>query len=213
MRAIVIGAGPSLDKFKHLEQLAKSKFEGMIYCTDAALKQTLEAGVLPKKFKNLKIVTCETSEGIMKFFDYDICKKYATQLSVISYVNGDAMVEWVRLNGYTVLNEPMNLETMAFSNSGGIAWLQAIKDGASEVVLIGMDHSLPLSFLDNFPKEIQDFFFIKTPNYCLDLDYQYYTRTFFELAKIKNVKTINCTGQGALYSESITKGNFADYVN
>ena len=49
--AIVIGAGPSLHKYKHLELLAQSEFyknkEGPIITTSHTVKDCLEAGVIP----------------------------------------------------------------------------------------------------------------------------------------------------------------------
>lgn len=43
--AIVIGAGPSVKKKKHLELLASSNYEGTIICTDRMLEPVLKAGI------------------------------------------------------------------------------------------------------------------------------------------------------------------------
>ena len=43
--AIVIGRGPSIDKHKHLEQLAQSEYKGTIVCCDGKLIDALKAGV------------------------------------------------------------------------------------------------------------------------------------------------------------------------
>ena len=41
--AIVIGRGPSIKKYNHLELLAKSDYQGSIVCTDGALINALKA--------------------------------------------------------------------------------------------------------------------------------------------------------------------------
>ena len=55
--AIVIGAGPSIKKKKHLEMLAESNYQGNIVCTDRSLIPCLKAGITPDKFPNFTVVS------------------------------------------------------------------------------------------------------------------------------------------------------------
>ena len=42
--AIVIGRGPSINKFEHLKLLAESNYQGNIVCSDGILSNALKAG-------------------------------------------------------------------------------------------------------------------------------------------------------------------------
>jgi len=79
--AIVIGAGPSLTKFKHLEILAKSDYHGSIICTDRSLAAALKAGVTPKKFPKYYVVTIDPASNIKKFYKEKIIKKYGSKVN------------------------------------------------------------------------------------------------------------------------------------
>jgi len=81
--SIVIGRGPSLKKHAHLEQLAKSNFQGNILCTDGILENALEAGVTPDRFPNFYVVTIDTNEKIKKFYEHKIIKKYGKKIKCL----------------------------------------------------------------------------------------------------------------------------------
>ena len=67
--AIVIGRGPSIRKFQHLELLRDSDYNGSIVCCDGALIDTLKAGVTPEKFPNFYVVTIDPVPLIKKCYD------------------------------------------------------------------------------------------------------------------------------------------------
>ncbi|MAV94381.1 MAG: hypothetical protein CMA31_01675 [Euryarchaeota archaeon] len=90
--AIVIGRGPSMKKHNHLDILAKSNFDGCIVCTDGALIKTLESGVTPEKFPNFFVVTVDTEEDEVDFFDDKIVDKYGGQINGIFSVLVDPKV-------------------------------------------------------------------------------------------------------------------------
>ncbi len=81
--AIVIGRGPSMKKHNHLDILSKSNFSGYIVCTDGALIQTLKSGVTPEKFPNFVVVTVDTEEDEVNFFNDEIVDKYGDQIKGI----------------------------------------------------------------------------------------------------------------------------------
>lgn len=81
--AIVVGAGPSLKKHRHLELLANSEYNGAIICTDRSLIPALKAGVTPDKFPKFYVVTIDTMEIIKKFYDDEIVDKYGYKINGI----------------------------------------------------------------------------------------------------------------------------------
>ncbi len=80
---IVIGRGPSITKFKHLDLLANSNYSGKIICTDGALKGLLEQGVVPDKFPEFYVITIDTQESVKNFYDNPIVKKYGSSIKCI----------------------------------------------------------------------------------------------------------------------------------
>jgi hypothetical protein len=78
--AIVIGRGPSIKKFGHLELLKESNYEGSIICCDGALIDTLKAGVTPDKFPNFYVATIDPISSVKKYYDDEIVDKYGSQI-------------------------------------------------------------------------------------------------------------------------------------
>ena len=79
--AIVIGAGPSLQKNSHLEKLSNSNYQGSIICTDRSLIPALKAGITPDKFSKFYVVTIDPSIILKKFYDDDIVNEYGTKIN------------------------------------------------------------------------------------------------------------------------------------
>jgi len=75
---IVIGAGPSIRKYKHLEKLAESSFEGKILACDSALVKCLKKGIIPDI-----TISVDGAEIISKFYEDELVKKYGPQLKVL----------------------------------------------------------------------------------------------------------------------------------
>jgi len=82
--AIVVGAGPSVWKNKHLDMLAKSDYSGYVVATDRMLVPLLEKGIIPHL-----TVTVDGSEIIKKFYDNPLVKKYGPhlKLALVTSVN------------------------------------------------------------------------------------------------------------------------------
>jgi len=79
--AIVIGSGPSVKKYKHLELLASSNYDGTIICCDSALKNALTYGVTPEKFPQFYVVTIDTDKIISRYYDDPIIIKYGKKIN------------------------------------------------------------------------------------------------------------------------------------
>ena len=81
--ALVIGRGPSLKKFDHLNVLSKSDYNGLIICSDGILIDALKNGVTPEKFENFYVVTIDAGESIKNFYDHDVVRKFGNKIKGI----------------------------------------------------------------------------------------------------------------------------------
>lgn len=167
--AIVIGAGPSLKKYKHLEILSKSKYRGTIICTDRILVPALKAGITPEKFDKFYVITIDTAEIIKNFYQDKIIKKYANKIAGIFTTvthpntisaarNLGIKIHWVhalidydegkksfnQMSGIMVrAKKPKGLPAIQTGgNVGTSAWFLAWRIlKCKTVCLIGIDHS------------------------------------------------------------------------
>ena len=90
--AIIIGRGPSIKKYNHLEKLAKSNFKGTIICTDGAMPNVLKAGITPKKFKKFFVVTVDAEPWQQDFYKHPLCKKFGSGIKCIISTTADPKV-------------------------------------------------------------------------------------------------------------------------
>ena len=81
--AIVIGRGPSIDKFEHLKILAKSDYQGSIVCCDGKLADVLNAGVTPDKFPKFYVVTIDPYHAIKELYNHEIINSYGPKIKGI----------------------------------------------------------------------------------------------------------------------------------
>jgi len=81
--AIVLGGGPAIKKFNHLEILAKSDYKGTIICTDKILVSALKAGITPEKFPKFYVATIDTFDDIWTLYDDEIVRKYGKKINGI----------------------------------------------------------------------------------------------------------------------------------
>ena len=100
---IVIGRGPSIKKFGHLELLRESNFEGSIICCDGALIDTLKAGVTPDKFPNFYVATIDPISSVKKYYDDPIVDKYGSQIKgAFTTISHPSVVERARQSGMKI---------------------------------------------------------------------------------------------------------------
>lgn len=101
--AIVIGRGPSINKFEHLKLLAESNYQGNIICCDGKLADTLNAGVTPDKFSKFYVVTIDPYPGIIKHYEHEIIKSYGSKIKGMFTVLTDSKaVEKARQTGIKI---------------------------------------------------------------------------------------------------------------
>ena len=109
--AIVIGRGPSINKFEHLKLLAKSNYQGNIVCCDGKLADALNAGVTPDKFPKFYVVTIDPYPGIRKHYEHEIIESYGSEIKGM----------------FTVLTDPQAVEN-ARQKKIQIHWLHSLFD-------------------------------------------------------------------------------------
>ncbi len=101
--AIVIGRGPSINKFEHLKLLAESNYKGSIVCCDGKLVDALKAGVTPEKFSKFYVVTIDPYENIKKHYEHEIIKSYGSKIKgIFSVITNPQVVEKVRETGIKI---------------------------------------------------------------------------------------------------------------
>lgn len=101
--AIVIGSGPSIKKYNHLELLASSDYSGTIICCDSALKNALKSGVTPDKFSQFYVVTIDTDEIISRYYNDPIIEKYGKKIKgIFSTVIHPSVTENARKAGIPI---------------------------------------------------------------------------------------------------------------
>jgi len=167
--AIVIGAGPSLEKNHHLELLAKSNYQGSIICTDRTLVPVLKAGITPDKFPKFYVATIDPAEKLKMFYDDDILIKYGSKIkgifSVLTHPEtvGNARkygikIHWIhslfdynegkksfnQISALMVRAKKHNNGLQAIQTGGNVgtsAWFMAWKIlKCANVCMIGMNH-------------------------------------------------------------------------
>lgn len=149
---IVVGAGPSIWKHKHLEMLAESDFDGKVILCDRMTIPALKAGVTPEKF-DIYIVGVDGAPIIAKWYDDPIVDKYGPDLKVciITSTHPDVRKrlekagaqiywfnpifdDWRRNESFTKLQLimtkseklPKGVPSMsALGHAGGCAWVMA----------------------------------------------------------------------------------------
>jgi hypothetical protein len=81
---VIVGAGPSVWKNKHLQLLAESNFEGVVAVCDSMLKHALKAGVTPEKFKDYLVGSVDGNrELIWKLYDDPLVDRYGKNIKAL----------------------------------------------------------------------------------------------------------------------------------
>jgi len=159
---LVIGAGPSLHEHKHLETLAREGFDGPIYCCAHALKDCLEAGVVPTY---TGIV--DADEKMRAFIDHDIIDEYSSEINMvfIASAHPSCVERWSGPDSkrfWFLSGVPQNLipnvDTLIADffpgithldtggNSGSAGWIFLAYANCTPIGMIGLDFAYPEGF-------------------------------------------------------------------
>jgi len=157
--ALVIGAGPSVDRFNQLETISKLGFDGTIITCDRMLKPCLDSGVEPHV-----VVSIDATEQTSRFFE-DVDLGFSTfpvsVLNVFSHPKTVENVEKTRSQIYwfiTTVDNPMEKKSLTrviywmsngkmivpgLGNVGAMCWNIACLLGCKKIGLVGMDYGYP----------------------------------------------------------------------
>lgn len=209
MPAIVVSAGPSLNK--NVKLLKQAKGKSFIVCTDSAISTVLSSGVEPDMVvsvdfaKPLKLFEAPELKHIPFLADFDLnCK-------VLDFVNPDTVVFTTVTNAWSKLYKRENVDLTALDSGGSVATeaiSSLVKWGFKKIILIGQD----LAFTGNkihAKEQVEDKIEINSDDYefveGLDgevlpvrKDYFQYLRWIEQFGYVnKNIEIIDATEGGA----------------
>ena len=211
-RAIVIGGGPSIDgNIAEMKRLGD--FDGHILCTDNSVARMLESD-----YRNFHAVTLEDTPDLDKYYTPDVVKKHGEEIL------GAFVSERVHSNTKHAMKEAgMEIKRVPeckgyiTSNVGLYCWLIATQHfKCNEVLLVGMDHcygkdqkpKVDKNSSDPVEQELYQYAFQELVNPFDDetlilhpANQLWHEEFIWYQEKYPNVKTINCTGRGALYEK------------
>lgn len=101
--AIVIGRGPSINKYEHLKLLASSDYQGTIVCCDGKLSDALKAGVTPDRFPKFFVTTIDPYPTIKKHYEHEIITSYGSKIKgIFTIITNPNVVELARKSGIQI---------------------------------------------------------------------------------------------------------------
>ncbi len=101
--AIIIGRGPSINKYEHLKLLAESDYQGSIVCCDGKLADALKAGVTPDKFPKFYVMTIDPYPAIKLHYEHDIIKSFGSKIKgMFTVITNPKVVEEARQAGIQI---------------------------------------------------------------------------------------------------------------
>lgn len=219
LKAIVIGVGPSLEKYDQLKTIAKSNFKGVILMTDSALKMAMKAGILPDKFM-CYVCTSEDDYRCFGLYEDKLVKQYADKLTVFLVSPHDYLIEYLQDLDMKIHLFKDDTTTGILAGVGNICWYYAWNQLKCDTIgLVGFDMGYEKGYENNFPEQYRDIFLKVSYNpalkceYVVDPIYDYFRKTLIEYVEKTNVKTINLTPQGSLYHESIQNQTLEEFLN
>ena len=157
MRALIVGAGPSIFKYDHLDILKKYGWTDILIVPEVMLQICLKRGITPDNFPNFYTATLEDDHNTFHFFDDDIVRKYASKMHVIiSERSPQETKDFIIENKFKSVNEVHKKECVTTSNVGLFAFMIA-RDFllCDEVVLIGLDQADTVLNILQFQGSIQ----------------------------------------------------------
>ena len=153
--AVVVGAGPSVERHGHLNLLKESGYGSAIVACDKILVPCLKAGVTPSI-----VISIDGAQAISKFFDDTIIAENGrtkAALNVITHPDTVAKIPCEKYFFMTSYDDPFEKKSItriihfmtrktimsSFGCVGGQAVNLAMFLGANPVVMVGMDYGYP----------------------------------------------------------------------
>ena len=237
--AIVIGGGPSLRKFNHLEVLARAKYDGTVFCCDRMFKEALAKGV-----KVDYVVNLDSSPITVPFIDHVHAPD--TALILTSMAHPDIRKAWQGKaywfcddlascnHNFSIAEGLAIIAGKTWTSSGAnvgsacinLAWFTEHQP----VALVGMDLSYdvdePLESTPYWGGHVRDFggvenarkAYMKGHNpffgndFWIDWIFEIYRNETLNRIRHFKMNVVNCSGQGSLFGEGIKYMNFAIFL-
>lgn len=153
--AVVIGAGPSVERYDHLKLLKESGYGGTIVACDKILIPCLKAGLTPDI-----VITADGDPKIAEFYNHELVKQNGKTKAVLNVITHPETVTKVPYHVFwymTPVDDPlaprsitrcmhfMTKKTIfsSFGCVGGEAFNLAYFLGANPIILVGMDYGYP----------------------------------------------------------------------
>lgn len=153
--AIVVGAGPSVERHGHLKLLGTSGYGGSIVACDKIHASCLKVGVTPDI-----VISVDGAQAISKFFDDPIIAENGrtkAALNVITHPDTLVKVPYEKYFFMTSYDDPFGEKSItrmihfmthktilsSFGCVGGQAVNLAMLLGADPVIMVGMDYGYP----------------------------------------------------------------------
>lgn len=208
MKALIIGAGPSLEE--NLDKIKDFSFFDYIICTDGAVNKVLERGIIPDY-----VTTLEDTPDLDKYYNTDVMREKAHLIGK-AYISDRVDANVIKAMKSVGLEVKVASNTSMFltSNVGLFSWFVSFLElNCDEAYLIGMDHCYPIDDGPPVDRDSEIFKYgfqvlINPYNYediILNPAHQLWREEFVYYSnKFKDrIKTINLTGRGALFGKNI----------
>jgi len=214
-KALIIGGGPSLEEnLKSYERLGK--FPGKILCCDTSVARFLEEG-----YRDFHPVVLEDAPSLKEYFEPQIVQDHGSEVLdayVADRVHSEVKQEMSKA-GMTIKTAAL-CRGFITSNVGLYSWLVAVNEfKCNEVYMIGMDHCYASGDKPNLDKNssnaderelyLHAFQELVNPyngeTVILHPAHRLWHEEFIWYCKqYPQIKTINCSGRGALYEDCFT---------
>lgn len=221
MKAIIIGAGPSLFLKNHFELLKDSQFSGIVVIPDVLICRALQAGIIPDKFQII-VTTLEDEIHTKTLMNYDIVKKWGKSIDCFISARSPIQTESFCIETFRQVKKIERSEINNTSNVGLFSLFVIFEEmNINHICMIGMDHATAEDEFTLISKESEifknAFKEITNPNgtKCVMNPIQQLWRVQFMHyleQYLYDVDLINCTEGGSLFGEKIQSMEFSEWL-
>jgi len=239
--ALVIGAGPSINKHQQLKIISKSDFKGTIFVCDRILKRALAKRIVPDY-----VVCIDGAPQIASFFPKK--SKPITAIFNGLTVHPDTVkacsypIYWFisiidNPKGEMSLTRAIHYMTkkamlVSLGNVGGTTWNIALYLEHNPIALVGLDYGYPQNThieetiyyraylkLAKGDKEVVKGFFdiMKNPDtgkeVLVDMNFNAYRDMFLPHAECAKCSTINCSPTSSLFGPGIKYQSLEEFLH
>ena len=238
--AVVIGAGPSVRKYRHLEALREVQGNVVIFATDRMLRECFKAGLLPDF-----AVTSDGSDSIKDFYDGLWIEDLKVALSVFTSPKAVSVMEGKRFWFIPPVDSPFEEKSLtravywmtggktilvSLGNVGGMAWNLAYFLGCNPIFLVGLDYGYGEdtriedtiyyeAYVNLCKGNVEEarkcFKWVTNPlgrRVLVDLNWDVYRFIFTQFADRASVETFNLSPESSLFSRKVRYMDMSEFL-